>query len=142
MATQSTKLTGTFASGISSPFRSDSDGGLALAEGEAYVEQLVLTALQVNESDNPFQDLGVTNYAVFKPSADPAWRLVMRRRIRTQMELLERDNLAKFVRIDFGGSDGNGNFTVEVTYLNLETQQENTFTAAITPNGSVNLRAV
>ena len=140
MARTSTKVSGTFASGIGLPFREDSDGGAALADGENYVQNLVVVAMQANESDNPFQDLGVTNFAVFKPSADPAWRLVMRRRILTQIALLERDNLARFVRIDFNDGNGNGETLVEVTYLNLETQRENTFTAAITPTRDVGLR--
>ena len=99
--------------------------------------------MQANESDNPFQDLGITDHAIFKPSADPTWQLFMRRRIKAQIDLLDRENLARFVGITFDpASDGNGNFGIQVTYLNLETQKENSISAAISQDGDVDLRPI
>jgi hypothetical protein len=137
----STKISGNYAAGLSTPFRADTDGGALVVEGEEYVRQLILTAMGTNESDNPFQDLGVGEDSIFKVSADPRWKASLRRRIKAQLDLLDRENLARFVRLDMPQDSGSdGSYTVELTYLNLETQKESTLGALVAQNGDVNLR--
>lgn len=137
-----TKVTQTFASGISIPFRADSDGGVALSEGETYIQAQVLMCVRPNESDNPFQDLGVGQEAVFQSAADPDWKLVIRRRIERQFEELDRENLARLKKVRFEPGDGNGDLRVVIQYTNLETTTEGEAATVVGFETSRDLRAV
>jgi len=136
------KTSGLYASGIGSPFRADSDGGLALSEGDAYVRAQVFAAVNVNTSDNPFQDLGVGESMIFENAEDPAWRRTVRERIVTQFKALETNNLARLVRVDFA-TRGNesGDFEMTVVYVNLETNAEQSAAFGVAA-GNVGLRAI
>lgn len=118
-----TKLSGDFAQGIATPFREDHDGGLATAEGDAYIFNQVLAVVSPNDSDNAFQDLGGNEFPIFQNAEDPSWRSAVRQRIRRQFQILQRENLARLSKLSFLGGDGNGNFNVKVEYINIESQR-------------------
>lgn len=138
-----TKVRGLFASGIAADFRGDSDGGVALAEGEEYIDGQVWAAVSLNESDNPFQDLGITEYAVFRNPQDPAFRRVVRERIVDQFAYLEANNLAKLLRVEFAQQASEaGDYEVTVSYTVIETNSERQSTFQMTKEGDVGLRPV
>lgn len=119
------KVNGLYSSGIAHPLRGDGDGGFVLAQGDAYIEQQVLAVMLSNDSANPFQDLGSTGGAVFQNPSDPSWRRIVRERILRQFAALERNNLARLLKVEFATtSDANGDYNVTVLYVNLETNTE------------------
>ena len=115
-----TKVSGNYASGISLPFRGDGDGGVALSEADPYILGQVLATVSPNDSENPFQDLGGTESPVFQNPDDIEWRRVVRRRVERQFNELDKNNLARLKRLKFLRGDGNGNMTVDLQYINLE----------------------
>lgn len=115
-----TKVGGDYSSGISIPFRGDGDGGLALDEGDPYIRSLVLATVSPNMSENPFQDLGSDESAIFQNPDDPDWRRVVRRRIERQFRELDDHNLARLIRVNFGTGNGNGELRAGIEYINLE----------------------
>lgn len=137
-----TKVTGDYASGIAIPFRGDSDGGVALAQGADYVNQLVLLTLKPNDSDNPFQDLDVTERAIFQNAADPEWKLETRQRVKKQMAQLERANLARLNKVVFGRGSDSGDLRVTIHYTNLETTQTGQAVRLVGRETSQNLRSL
>lgn len=138
-----TKVSQLFASGIALPFAGDSDGGVALSEGETYVLEQVRATVHPNDSDNPFQDLGVTDFAIFQNPTDPTWRRTIRERIKRQFAILESNNLARFVRMEFAqNADRNGDYDAVITYTNLETTSEASTAVQLTRSTDVGLRPV
>lgn len=143
MTNRRQKTSGLYASGIAAPFKGDSDGGVNIAEGPDYVADQVFAAVSVNSSDNPFQDLGTTEREVFQNPDDPTWRRILQERIKSQFVELERNNLARLVRVRFQrADDGEGDFFVSVIYVNLETNSEQVSTFQQTQEGSESLRPV
>ncbi len=124
------KVSGNYASGIAMPFRPDSDGGIVLTEGDRYITNLVLATVAPNESDNPFQDLG-DEAPIFQNPDSNSWQVRWRRRIKSQMALLERENLARLLDVSFS-KGGEGEYNVTVTFINLETARRQDVSAGIT----------
>ena len=121
MARKPTKISGNYASGISIPFRPDGDGGLVLEEGDTYIRSCVLATVSPNMSDNPFQDLGSDESAIFQNPDDPDWRRIVRRRIERQFSELEKNNLARLQLVEFDiKRSTEGVLGVVVEYTNLE----------------------
>ena len=115
-----TKVSGNYASGISLPFRPDGDGGVALAEGDPYIRGQVVATVSQNDSENPFQDLGGTESPVFQNPDDVEWRRVVRRRIERQFNELDTHALARLKRLRFRRGEADGELTVDLEYINLE----------------------
>lgn len=123
------KPSGDYASGIAVPFRGDSDGGVSIDEGDAYIRGLVLQTVAPNESDNPFQDLGDES-PIFQNPDSTEWQVRWRRRIRSQMQTLEDENLARLISVEFQ-MGGEGEYQVVVTYINLESTRRADVTASV-----------
>lgn len=129
------KVSGNYASGIDNPIRPDGDGGLSLTEGDAYIRSQVLACVSPNESDNPFQDLGGDELAIFNNADDIRWRTQVKRRIARQFKFLEDENLARLEKITFEQGDAEGDFRVVIRYLNLESTTSNSVSSElVTPN--------
>ena len=126
-----TKISGNFASGIGFPFRGDGDGGVVLSEGDDYIRGMVLSAMQTNYSDNPFQDIGGTDYPVFQIAHAVGWRQVYKRRVRRVFEDLERERLAKLVSVTFPDTASEGVAHMTVRYINLESTVESDITVGL-----------
>ena len=126
-----TKVTGNFASGIGFPFRGDGDGGVVLTEGDDYIRGMILSAMQTNYSDNPFQDIGGTDYPIFQIAHAVGWRQVYKRRVRRTFEDLEREKLAKLVSVTFPKSVVEGVVSMTVRYINLESTVESDITVGL-----------
>jgi len=133
-----TKVSGNYASGLAFPVVADGDGGFALAEGDEYIRGLVFSALQPNDSDNPFQDIGGSNFPVFKIAGDVGWRQVYKARIIEVFALLERENLARYVSITWdteANKNNDGNTFMTVRYMNLENATEADLALGLSDSG-------
>ena len=134
---KSTKISGNFASGVALPFRADHDGGIAITEGDNWIYNQVLAVVSPNESDNPFQDLGGSEFPIFQNADDPSWRSHVRARIRRQFQTLQRENLARLSKLSFLGGDENGDYRVKVEYINMESTRQEEVEVTVNNAGEV-----
>lgn len=137
-----TKISGLYVSGISNPWRADSDGGVAISEADDYVDGLVKALLEPNDSDNPFQQDDFQELPIFQTTADPAWRIRYRRSVEDAFELsLGRFNLARFISLTFNVL-GEGEMGATLSYINLETRQQRKIAASIRTIESAPLQVI
>lgn len=134
------KVSGNYASGISLPFRADSDGGIALTEGDAYIKGQVLATVFPNHSENPFQDIGGTEEPVFENPDSIEWRVAVKRRIQRQFKTLQKENLARLLDVRFGLVQGTGEYEIGVTYINMESTTKSEVTASVSATGTLGVR--
>ena len=76
------------------------NGRLELVSGNAYIRQLVETALGDSESENPFQDLGWGEFMIFDLN-DELLEGKIEQRVVSAFKTLERDQLARLQSISF-----------------------------------------
>jgi len=102
-------------------------GRLEQLGGDEYIEQLIMTALGDNESDNPFQDIGLGTFMIFGIN-DSYTEGEIRERVIQVFESLETDQLAKLASDDkaltFEKRIGEGKLVMFLEYINLETQEQ------------------
>lgn len=115
------------ATGIKLPLEAK-NGRLVLLSGDDYIEQLIFAALGDNETENPFQDIGLGEFMIFGIN-DSYTAGEIRERVRRVFESLEADQLAKLgsddKAITFEKEIGTGRLKMFLTYINLETQEQN-----------------
>ena len=103
------------------------NGRLKLLEGDAYIAQLISVALGDNESQNPFQDIGLGEFMIFGMN-DSYTEAEIREKVREVFESLETDQLAKLETddkaISFERDVAAGTLSMFVSYVNLETQEQ------------------
>jgi hypothetical protein len=129
-------VSGLYASGIALPIVGTGAGGFGLEEGAAYVDGMVRIAVGSGQSHNPFQDIGFDERFIFENADDPALRAGISGRVRRNMKLLDDENLARFVRIDFDDSfNDNGDLILRIDYINLETREPGTVSMAVSESG-------
>ena len=107
------------ARGIELPTRAV-NGRLKLLSGDAYIEQLVMVALGDNDSENPFQEIGLGEFMIFGIN-DAQEDGEIRMKVKRVFSLLEADQLARLKTLSFetSGSDK----LMFLDYINLETGQ-------------------
>ena len=107
--------------GISLPLEAEA-GRLKLLSGDDYMRQLVAMALGDNDSDNPFQSLGMGEWMIFAIN-DQAIEGEIRQRVRAVFIEFEKDQLMKLSTdadaITF--EEREGERIMRLKYLNLET---------------------
>lgn len=126
-----TKVSGNYASGIAFPVRADGDGGFNLSEGDQYIKDLVFSAVQPNYSDNPFQNIGGDDFPIFQVAGEPGWKLRHKQTIERVFKTLERENLAKLVKLKFVSSNDSGETSLRIQYVNLENATDGEITVGI-----------
>lgn len=94
------------------------NGRLKMIGGEEYVEQLVLAAIGTPYSENPFQDVGLSEFMIFDVN-DELVEGEIRSRIKERFQSLEDDQLARLESLKFE-TDGAEKRALLV-YTNLET---------------------
>lgn len=103
------------------------NGRLKLLDGDDYIAQLIAVALGDNESENPFQDIGLGEFMIFGIN-DSYTEAEIRERVREVFESLEDDQLAKLETDDkavtFERNVAAGTLSMFVSYVNLETQEQ------------------
>lgn len=122
------------ATGILLPAKTE-NGRLLKLSGDDYIEQLVMIGLLGNQSDNPFQDIGLGDF-IFEIN-DGVSEGEIRAQIVTMFEILERDQLAALEDpdSDLSFSRVEGELFAELTYTNLETQERPEISVPIPPAG-------
>lgn len=114
------------AQGIKLPLQTK-NGRLQLLSGDEYIEQLIFTALGDNESENPFQDIGLGEFMIFGIN-DSYTEGEIRTRVEQIFDLLEGDQLARLDSEDkaltFTRKKGTGQLVMLLSYTNLETQEQ------------------
>lgn len=115
------------AKGIKLPLETK-NGRLVLLEGDDYIEQLIFAALGDNESENPFQDIGLGQFMIFGLN-DSYTEGEIRERVEQVFASLEEDQLAKLSTDDeaitFVKETGTGKLKMFLEYVNIETQEQN-----------------
>lgn len=115
------------AQGIRLPLQTK-NGRLVKLSGDDYIEQLIFTALGDNETENPFQDIGLGEFMIFGIN-DSYTEGEIRERVKQVFESLENDQLAKLASDDkalsFERNKGTGQLVLFLSYVNLETQEQN-----------------
>jgi len=94
------------------------EGRLELLSGDAYINQLVMTALMDGDSDNPFEHTGLGETMIFGIN-DAMTEGELKAKVKQIFENLEGDQLARLEKLDFE-REGQEMF-MYVTYTNLET---------------------
>lgn len=115
------------AQGIRLPLEAK-NGRLRLLSSDAYIEQIIVTALGDNESENPFQNIGLGEFMIFGIN-DSYTESEIRERVEQIFESLETDQLATLDSEDkaltFKRDKGTGRLKMFLSYTNLETQEQN-----------------
>lgn len=117
------------AKGIKLPTRAR-NGRLQMLGGDAYIEQLIFTALGSGDSENPFQSIGLGEFMVFGIN-DGMSDAKIRGRVRAAFDTLVRDQLATLVELRFAAE--NAERTMYLGYRNLETGKRDDIEVPIPP---------
>jgi len=109
-------------------------GRLLKLSGDDYIEQLIFTALLGDESDNPFQTLGLGEFMIFDIN-DAMSEGEIKQAVVRIFESLQRDQLAKLPSSEsmkFRREDNT--LYLDLSYINMETQERRSLEVPI-PEG-------
>lgn len=94
-----------------------------MLDGDDLITQYVMTYVADCSSDNPFQDLGIGERAIFRIADDPEWRADIRGRIKNMFDkYLVPSNLAKLQAVEFN-TTADGEVTMAVRYVSIESNE-------------------
>lgn len=113
-----------FSGGLQIPIQPDQAGGFRVIEGDDYVSQLIMTLASDGDSDNPFFKMGLGLEAVFANLSEGAWRAQQQRRIVEVFNRLSSQKIARLVGTQFTAGPGQGEFTIGIKFLSVETATE------------------
>jgi hypothetical protein len=119
------------------PVGVDGTGGAALDSGDSQNKKIIKIALSDCDSDNAFQDIGLGNWMIFEIDAPEvqARALNFIRRIFRQFRAEQRFKLLeRTIRFE---KTTEGELDLEFKYLDIESDQEQTFKASVTGGGFV-----
>ena len=125
------------AKGIALPIRVNRRGGFQLSEGDEQADKIVRLALSSLDNDNAFQqDLGLGQAFIFAPRT-PAFRSLVLARLDAIFAELEARKLYSLDRtsIRFSRGDVEGEEVLEMKYVNLNTDEELTFSRTFSNSG-------
>lgn len=121
------------ATGLKLPVGVDGSGGAALIDGDAQDSKILSIALGDDDNDNAFQqNIGLGSFMIFEQPGDRTNALV-RQRIKAIFRDFRAEQRFKLVNdsIEFKDEDEQGEFSVEFKFINLESDEEKTFSAGI-----------
>lgn len=124
------------AGGLQLPVGVNGSGGVAVIDGVAQDDKIVRMALSDNGSENAFQQgIGFGLFPIFKIE-DAATRITILQRIREIFAVFLREERFKILEetLNFK-TEKEGELVLEFRYQSLRSDQERTFSAAITPGG-------
>jgi len=123
--------------GLRMPVGVDGTGGAALSSRDVQNLKIIKIALSDCDSDNAFQDIGLGNWMIFEIDAPEvqARALNFIRRIFRQFRAEQRYKLLERT-IQFTKTS-EGELDLEFKYLDIESDQEETFKASVTGGGFV-----
>jgi len=116
------------ARGLQVPVGVDITGGTAWVSGEENDRKTIFTALGDCDSENAFQqELGLGIGMIFDPN-DETVRARILRRLKNIFRIFEEADRYKLLTETILWSSVEGELTLEFKYLNLETDEERSFT--------------
>lgn len=121
------------ATGLKLPVGVDGAGGAALVSGDAQDAKVLAMALGDDDNDNAFQqNIGLGSFMIFEQPGDRTNALV-RQRIKAIFRDFRAAQRFRLVNdsITFKDEDKQGEYSVEFKYINLESDEEKTFSARI-----------
>lgn len=124
--------------GLSMPIRVSPTGGLALSESDENDEKIIRLALGPDDNDNAFQqNIGLGEASIFE-NDEPTARAKVLGRLR---QIFRRFELQKRYRlltntIRWVENPDTGELRLEFQYLNLETDEAETFKKILTTNSA------
>lgn len=102
-------------------------GGAAMVEGEDNDQKTIFVAMSNCDNDHAFQqDLGMDIGVVFQ-TVDSGARAKVLRRIRDIFRLFEEDDRYRLLNDSLSWSTKEGELVLEFKYLNIETDQVQSF---------------
>lgn len=116
--------------GLAFPVYVNEQGGLSLVSGDSNDEKIITIALMDGENENAFQqDLALGQFMIFGiPDEDMQAKIVMKIvAIFTKFEEAKRFKLLADT-MKWSIDEGKGNLNLEFRYLNLESDEEKTYT--------------
>jgi len=116
--------------GLRIPFQANSKGGLSTIEGDENDTQVIMTYLGDGDNENAFQQNVTLGIDMVFDIADPLMRPRVHTRLLRIFEYLESRNRFKLLEetIKWDESDiANGNMILSFRYLNLESDEPNTY---------------
>ena len=119
--------------GLKLPVGVDGSGGSALVSGDAQDSKILTMALGDDENDNAFQqNIGLGAFMIFEQPGDRTNALV-RQRIKAIFRDFRAAQRFRLVpdSVVFKEEAEQGEFSVEFKYINLESDEERTFSARI-----------
>lgn len=117
------------ARGIRLPMKAK-NGRLVMLGGDAYIEQLIFAALGNNDSENPFQDIGLGEFMIFGIN-DRLTEGQIRKRVVAAFDTLRRDQLATLEELTFESVEEEK--MMVIGYRNLETGKREAVEVPIPP---------
>jgi len=113
-----------FSGGLQVPLQPSQTGGFQVISGDDYVSQLIGVLVSDGDSENPFSRDGIGLEAVFSNLSFGGWRAKQHRKIVEVMQQLERAKIAKLVTTEWQAGPGEGEFSITIRYLSIETDTE------------------
>ncbi len=121
------------ATGLALPVGVDGSGGAALLSADAQDAKILSMALGDDDNDNAFQqNIGMGAFMIFEQPGDRTNALVLQRikAIFRDFREVQRFKLLPGT-IEFKEEDTPGEFSVEFKFINLESDEEKTFSASV-----------
>lgn len=125
------------ATGLRIPVGVNANGGAALVSDDEQAEKVIGLAINDNDTEHPFhQDEGLGQFAIFKIS-DGAIRAQLQHRILRIFEAFDKAKLYRLDRDSISWTKGPkpGELTLELTYVNLETDEPRVFRRSFLASG-------
>lgn len=122
------------ATGLKLPVGVDGSGGAAVLSGDAEDAKILSVALGDDDNDNAFQqDIGLGSFMIFEMPGDRTNALV-RQRIQSIFRDFRAAQRFRLVSesIEFKEEAEQGESSIEFKYINLESDEEKTFSARVT----------
>lgn len=119
--------------GLKLPVGVDGSGGAALVSADAQDAKILSMALSDDDNDNAFQqNIGLGAFMIFLQPGDRTNALV-RQRIKAIFRDFRAAQRFKLVNdsVEFKDEDEQGEFSVEFKFINLESDEEKTFSSRV-----------
>jgi len=122
------------AQGLNIPVGVNKQGGAKLVDGDENDQKIIFTALSDNDSENAFQkDLGLGSDMIFNVN-DPNLRALILRKVKTLFDDFFRLHRFKLLTntIAWEANEGTQELKLTFKYLNIESDEVNTFSKSFT----------
>jgi len=111
--------------GLAVPFGVNRRGGAALTRGEDQLKKLIAIGFSYKDSDNPFENPGISVEFALNDSDTKAQIYGY---AKTYFKTLREQELADLERVEFQDGESEGELVAVIHYINLETGEPDEYT--------------